>query len=182
MSAINRQTSLEELAVMVSQALERAGITATLSGGGAVSIYSENEYVSNDLDFVTSERNAIIAEAIAPLGFRFEAGTREFSHPDTDFFVEFPPGPLAFGETVVSDDDAATIQTRFGPLRVVTPTQSVMDRLSAYAAWNDNQALDQATMIVTRQPVDWPALYAWGEREGMVLNVIDRLKAHAGRE
>ncbi len=179
MSAINRQTSLEQLAALVSQALGQAGIAATLSGGAAVSIYTENEYESYDLDFVTSERNAVIAKAITPLGFRLESGTREFSHPDTDFFVEFPPGPLAFGETVVSDEDAATIQTRFGPLRVVTPTQSVMDRLSAYVAWNDHQALDQAGMIVARQPIDWLALYAWGKREGMAEAVLDRLKGLA---
>jgi hypothetical protein len=38
MSGIGRQTSAEEIAARVSQALERAGIVATLSGGGAVSI------------------------------------------------------------------------------------------------------------------------------------------------
>ncbi len=57
-----------------------------------------------------------------------------------------------------------------------------MDRLSAYVAWNDNQALDQAAMIVARQPVDWSVLYAWGKREGMAEAVLDRLKARAGRD
>jgi len=33
---IDEQTSLEELAAIVSGALEKAGITATLSGGAAV--------------------------------------------------------------------------------------------------------------------------------------------------
>jgi len=49
---INSKTSLQELAVIISTALERAGITATLSGGAAVSIYSDNAYLSADLDFV----------------------------------------------------------------------------------------------------------------------------------
>ena len=42
MMSINHDTSLEELAALVSQALEAAGITATLSGGGAVVLYTED--------------------------------------------------------------------------------------------------------------------------------------------
>jgi len=53
--SISKNTSLEELAVLISTALENAGITAVLSGGAAVSIYSDNAYESADLDFVTSE-------------------------------------------------------------------------------------------------------------------------------
>lgn len=51
--SINPETSLEELAAIVSQALAQAGIDAVLSGGGTVAQYSENEYMSADLDFVT---------------------------------------------------------------------------------------------------------------------------------
>jgi hypothetical protein len=54
MAEINTSTSLEELAAIVSQALEAVGILATLSGGAAVSIYTNNRYQSEDLDFVSS--------------------------------------------------------------------------------------------------------------------------------
>jgi hypothetical protein len=74
MRAINARTTLAELAALVSQALERAGITATLSGGAAVSLYTNNKYQSFDLDFVSSERVKLIGEAIAPLGFQHVAG------------------------------------------------------------------------------------------------------------
>ena len=50
---ITKKTTLTELAAIVSDALEREGIIATLSGGSVVSIYTENRYVSEDLDFVT---------------------------------------------------------------------------------------------------------------------------------
>ena len=50
---ITDKTTLAELAAIVSETLERQGIVATLSGGAAVSIYTENRYVSEDLDFVT---------------------------------------------------------------------------------------------------------------------------------
>ena len=50
---ISESTTLVELAAIVSETLEQAGIVATLSGGAAVSIYTENRYLSEDLDFVT---------------------------------------------------------------------------------------------------------------------------------
>ncbi len=39
MAEITEATSIEELAVIISEALEAAGIAATLSGGGAVGRY-----------------------------------------------------------------------------------------------------------------------------------------------
>ena len=180
MSGIGRQTSAEEIAARVSQALERAGIVATLSGGGAVSIYSHNEYESSDLDFITTARNEAIAKAIAELGFRRVPGARAFDHPGSDFYVEFPPGPLAFGETVVRDGDVPLLQTGFGPLRVVTPTQSVMDRLAAYVHWSDRQALDQAIVVARRQHVDWSALEEWARREAVDAVVVERVRRSAG--
>jgi hypothetical protein len=141
-----------------------------------VVLYSHNEYESCDLDFVTNAANDAIAKAVAPLGFRRVAGARQFEHPETDFYLEFPPGPLAFGETVVSDADATTVHTEFGPLRIVTPTQSVMDRLSAYVHWNDNQSLDQAVMVARKQPVEWSELHEWSRREGADDRLIDAFR------
>jgi hypothetical protein len=43
---ITEETSLLELATIVSETLEAEGVTATLAGGAAVSIYSENRYQS----------------------------------------------------------------------------------------------------------------------------------------
>jgi len=60
--AIDGSTSILEIASLVSQALEAEGIVAVLSGGAAVSIYSDNKYESFDLDFITSARNTGIAK------------------------------------------------------------------------------------------------------------------------
>ena len=94
--------------------------------------------------------------------------------------MEFPPGPLAFGETVVRDGDVPMLQTDFGPLRVITPTQSIMDRLAAYVHWNDRQALDQAVMVARRQRVDWNALEEWARREAVDAGLIDKVRRSAG--
>jgi hypothetical protein len=176
MDDISRLTSAEEIAARVSQALESAGIAATLSGGGAVSIYSHNEYQSFDLDFITNARNESIAKPLTGLGFQRIPGARAFEHPESDYYVEFPPGPLAFGETVVRDGDVPVLRTDFGPLRVITPTQSIMDRLAAYVHWKDRQALDQAVMVARRQRIDWNALKDWARRESVDTSLIDKVQ------
>jgi hypothetical protein len=176
---IDRDSTIEELAATVSQALEAAGIRAILSGGAAVALFSDNEYQSYDLDFVTSAQNSIIAAALEPLGFTRTRGLREFEHPDTDYYLEFPPGPLAFGETVVHEADVPVHDTPFGPLRVVTPTQCVMDRLAAYVNWHDNQSFDQAIAVARRQPIDWGEVAHWGEREGVAGDLIASVRARA---
>jgi hypothetical protein len=51
---ITASTTLEELAAIVSTTLDAAGITAVLSGGAVVSIYTNNEYESSDLDFISA--------------------------------------------------------------------------------------------------------------------------------
>jgi hypothetical protein len=180
LGAITPDTTLPQLAALVSQALEQAGISATLSGGGAVSLYTDNEYQSYDLDFVSSERLKLIREAIAPLGFCQVHG-RQFEHPDSRWYLEFPSGPLAFGETSFSDDDACVVDTGHGPLRIVTPTQIVMDRVAAYVHWRDHQSLDQAVMVARHQTIEWPALYDWAEQDGIEKAVIDELKQRVDR-
>ncbi len=52
MTGISRDHEREEVAALVCEALDRAGIPVVLSGGAVVSIYSDNAYESMDLDFV----------------------------------------------------------------------------------------------------------------------------------
>jgi len=165
MNKITAGTSLQEIAVLVSEALETAGIPAVLSGGGAVTYYSENEYMSNDLDFVTVERNKVIAPVVAQLGFTLKG--KDFHHAESKFFLEFPPGPLSFGDKYIDSSETATLKTQYGLLRIITPTQCVMDRLAWYAHGNDLQARDQAVMVAVRQRIDWEEIYAWAANEGI---------------
>lgn len=96
MPSINEDTPVEEVAALVSQALEAAGIEATLSGGG--------------------------------------------------------------------------------PLRIITPTQAIMDRVAAYVHWNDRQSWDQAMMVAERQDVDWSRLERWTAEEGVDNALIRHLR------
>ena len=145
MKEITDKTSMVELSAIVSDALEQAGIIATLSGGAAVTIYSNNAYESADLDFVTSESNKIIKKTIEKLGFRQSAGSRMFEHPETNWYIEFPPGPLGFGDTYVDQAKLPMLGTKYGPVRVITPTLCILDRLAAH-----NGTHLSAMMIVWR--------------------------------
>ncbi|MDE0007238.1 MAG: hypothetical protein OXS50_03055 [Gammaproteobacteria bacterium] len=181
MPEIDQNTPVAKVAALVSQALEAAGIEATLSGGGAVSIFSANAYESRDLDFVTSAGGPAIERAIARLGFhRRSRLAREFDHPTSPWYVEFPPGPLAFGDTVVDHRDVPMLHTPYGPLRIVTPTHIIMDRLAAYKHWKDEQSWDQAVWVAERQHIDWPAPERWAHDEGIDAVAVHRLRRAAG--
>ena len=168
---IDEHTSLEELAATVSEALEKAGITATLSGGAAVSIYSDNRYQSEDLDFVTAALVDELKTALEPLGFVHTGQPRlsVFDHPKTKWYLEFPPAPLSFGGTYIDPSNCARINTGLGSLRVITPTHSVMDRLIAAAAWNEPQSLEQALLVTEHctAKIDWKVLDEWVVSEGI---------------
>jgi len=164
MERINASTTIEELAVIVSTTLEAAGISAVLSGGAVVSIYTNNEYESSDLDFISPHSTSKIAEALAPLAFKRKG--RMFSHPLTPLFVEFPTGPLAIGDELIRASEVAEKRTTAGTIRLLTPTQCVMDRLAAYFHWNDLQSLDQAVMVASSQEISLAKLNAWAKREG----------------
>lgn len=168
---ISENTTIEELAAIVSQTLEQAGIIATLSGGGAVSIYTENRYLSEDLDFVTVALVDELKQALETIGFEHVGRPRlsVFEHPDTKWYLEFPPAPLSFGGMYVDPSDCQLIDVGLGKLRIITPTQSIMDRLIAAAAWTEPQSLEQALLVAEHQKgkIDWQHLDQWVMAEGI---------------
>jgi len=171
MAGISGKTTLVELAAIVCEALEAADIVATLSGGAAVSIYSEYRYLSEDLDFVTIAQVDELKSILEPLGLKNTGRPRMsvFEHPATKWYIEFPPAPLSFGGTYVDPSNCSFLKTRLGSLRIITPTHSLMDRLIAAAAWHDVQSLEQAMLVATYQSenIDWKELDKWVLREGI---------------
>jgi hypothetical protein len=161
-SAIHEEMTIEEVAARVCSTLAQHGIQVVLSGGAVVSIYSENRYESHDLDFVVVGLARKTDAAMQELGFRKEAG-RHWIHPHTEYWVEFPAGPVAVGDEVVHD--VAERRTAFGVLRLLPPTECVMDRLVWYYHDRDPQALDQALWVAQRHPVDLRRIEEWSLRE-----------------
>ena len=158
---INTRTTLEELAALVCSTLEAHGISVVLSGGAVVSIYSNAEYVSYDLDFIQTGLATRVDEAMTSLGFQKKG--RHWGHPKTKYFIEFPSGPVAIGEKTIRK--FAERRTRLGTLRLLPPTECVMDRLTWYIHMTDMQCLEQAVQVASRQPIDLRRIKSWARGE-----------------
>lgn len=154
--------SIGEFAAVIASHLQTKGISTVLTGGAVVSIYTNNRYMSYDADFISPADQKIIIKAMEELGF--ENHGREFRHKNTKFFVEFPTGPLAIGGEVIKAEGELKIKGH--KLKLLSPTQSVMDRLAAYFHWNDLQCLDQAIWIAEKHPVQITKVKEWAKNEG----------------
>jgi len=153
-----------ELAAYVQSHLEKEGINVVLSGGSAVSFYSSNKYVSEDLDLINTNfaKRRDIKATMETIGFQ-EKG-RYFVNSETQFFVEFPQGPLSVGEEPVKVIDEFKLAT--GILHIISATDCVKDRLCAYYFWNDQQGLAQAILVSKSQRVDLQEIRRWSKVEG----------------
>jgi hypothetical protein len=153
-----------ELGAYVQSHLGANGIDVVLSGGAVVAIYTSGRYVTRDLDLVNrySAGRPAIRAVMQELRFREEA--RHFQHPDSDFLVEFPPGPLSIGEEEITD--IVELKTETGTLRTISPTDCVKDRLAWYYHFGDRQCLSQAVLVAQEHAIDMADIGRWSEGEG----------------
>ena len=154
-----KDITIKNLAIRVSAMLEKHGISAVLVGGACISIYSHNEYLSMDLDYVSHASMKELREAMGKLGFAQKSG-RHFEHLECPFLIEFPPPPIALGHEV-----PITRFNRIKSLKLLTPTDSVKDRLAAFYHWNDLQSLDQAVMVAQTQTINLKEIEKWSAAE-----------------
>jgi len=157
--------NLKDLAITISDYLRKAGIETVLSGGACVSIYTQNKYISYDLDFVliSSEREKDVKNLLLKIGFFPE--NRYFRHPDTEYFLDFVPAPLSVGSEPVKE--IKTIKKGSRTLKLLSPTDCVKDRLAAFYHWQDRQALDQAVLVCRDNSVNIKEVERWSKVEGM---------------
>lgn len=155
--------SIKELAVLISAELEKHGINAVLVGGACVSIYSNNQYVSSDLDYISPASTNSIENALKNLGFFKRKGFRQFINDNCPYYIEFPPGPVSIGNEV-----PVTKFSKIKSLKLFTPTDCVKDRLAAFYHWNDPQSLDQAVMVAKSQKVNLKAIESWSRGENSI--------------
>ncbi|MCH7904788.1 MAG: hypothetical protein IH944_09515 [Armatimonadetes bacterium] len=167
-------TSLRELAFIVCTALDRAGATAVLTGGGAATVYSAEAYRSRDLDFVLSFGGTRPAEPLTELGFTLDGST--YIHPNSPFTLDFPPGPLTIGSDVVTEWDTLDEDNRI--LHIIKPTDSVLDRFVAYVHWNELASLEIAAKVALGigDRLDWQRIERWCDAEG-ASDLIEDLKS-----
>jgi hypothetical protein len=157
----------EELWRYVAWHLEGEGIRSVLVGGAVVAIYTEGLYRSGDLDMVPDELGRQrLEEVLAAIGFQ-PTKSRYFKHPACPhLFLEFPRGPVEIGEQFPVVPDEIEVEGR--TLRLLSPTDSVKDRLAGYIHWKSRANFDQALLICRRQKVrvDLKSVGEWCAMEG----------------
>lgn len=163
MKIINREMSLKEFAMAVAKALKSKNIDVILTGGAVVSIYSRNKYISNDADFVSETDHQTIKAVMIELGFK--AKGKDFFHEDSNFSVEFPGTQLMIGDTSI--EPKGRLNDGKFVLKLLSPTQCVMDRLAAFYHWNDRQGLEQAVLVAIAHPIKLKSVEVWSKKEGM---------------
>ena len=163
--------NIKEYAQVVSQHLHNRGIDNILVGGACVSIYSHEKYRSNDLDIMNINEVPLarIKDALWELGF--EEKGRIFLHKKIEMSIDIVGPPLTIGEEHIKKINEINEEGML--LKLLTPTDSVKDRLSAYYHWNDQQALEQALMVCKEQDIDIDNVREWSREEGMIDKFIN---------
>ena len=163
--SISADSTLAEVALTVAAALTRHGIRAVLTGGACVSIYTDGAYVSQDADFVIQTAAAglqkKVDDALATVGF--VRNNDRYVHKRTEFYVEFPPGPLSIGDDL--DIRPVELQAGGGTALLLSPTDCCRDRLAAFYFWDDRQSLERAVDVALHRDVNLRVIKAWSIAE-----------------
>lgn len=158
------KTSIVELATIVADHLQQHGIEVVLVGGLAVEIYTENLYLTKDIDMVNTNYKSPqeLRDAMSKLGFQKKG--RVFVNDSTEISVEFPSGPLSVGDELVAKTTIAKVAK--GKIPILNVSDVIKDRLAAYTHWQDKQSLVQALAILLKHPTNRTALKTFCDREG----------------
>jgi hypothetical protein len=166
---IDAASSLVDVVFAVSTALDARGLKVVLVGGSAATFYAAAAYQSFDADFIAQfaadrKTEALLVATMSGLGYDLDA-QKTFRHRDGNpFAVEFPKGPLGVGGDYVG---YKTFERDGETLYVISPTDSVRDRLCGYYYWDDRSALNAAVdvSLAASADVDLDVIQAWSNRE-----------------
>jgi len=164
MLPITQESSLEDVCFAVCTALAHVWTVAVLTGGSAATYYAPQSYQSEDADFIiaSSSDTARAGDVLRELGYHEIGGT--YHHDKNIFTVEFPPGPLAIGNDLVSSYD--TVQRGSEILSVLSRTDCVRDRLASFYFFGDRSALAAAMAVAQSGRVNLSSIRRWSEKEG----------------
>lgn len=146
-------------------------MSGVLTGGSAAALYAPQAYMSHDADFILEADDPLddVAIALRAIGFQRHGRSRIFVHPNSEFTVDFPKGPLSVAGEYIHETH---VLERGGlRLRILTRIDCIRDRLSHFYFWNDYTALNAAVGVAAQNSdeVDIDLLRAWTERESPAL-------------
>jgi hypothetical protein len=159
---IGPKTTRAELGAIICRALATVDDEPVLVGGAVVGIYSDERWVSDDLDFVSWRPERRLRPLMEELGFQKRGSW--WVHPATDFLVQFVNPPVMVGAKHVREPNR--MKTRAGPLTILSPLDCVLDRLAWHLDRGDAQTLEQAIAVARRRRVPLGAIERWLADEG----------------
>ncbi|MDN3638764.1 hypothetical protein QWY82_08090 [Simiduia curdlanivorans] len=135
-----------QLAGHIAQHLKARNIDVVLVGGLAVACYTDNRYLTKDIDMVdiSYQTPSALQSAMKALGFQKKG--RVYTSDKTDIVVEFPSAPLSVGDEFITKH--TEFKTEQGAVPILLAHDVVKDRLAAYFHWQDKQSLVQALCIM----------------------------------
>ncbi|WP_373004172.1 hypothetical protein [Sulfurimonas sp.] len=163
MEKITSEMGIVELGSYICTELEKEGVDVALSGEACMEIYSK-KFASYDIDLIErySTQHKTIMKVMEKLGFEQDRG-KYFKHKNNQYMVEFPTGPVTVGDEFVKE--FATIETEFGLLRLLSVTDCIKDRLSAFVYHFDEECLYQAVDVALNNKIDYENLDKWVTNE-----------------
>ena len=120
-------------------ALQKAGLTAVLTGGSAATVYAPKAYQSEDLDFVVQFSKAGTSDAektMEALGYVQQDD--QYAHRENPFTLDFLEHPISIGGDTI--DTWTTLREGRMVLNILSPTDCCRDRLAHFLHWNDRAA------------------------------------------
>ncbi len=158
-----------QLAALIVETLAAHDIDVVLVGGSCVSVWTNDKFGSLDLDFIdlSYAKRKQIAKALATIGFVTDGrNPKYFIHPDCQWSIEFPTAPLAIGHEHIQSEQVAALETDAGTIRLLSPTDSIKDRLLWWYLEKDPQCWEQSLDMARNHKVNWADLKKWHAGEG----------------
>ena len=121
---------ISQVAAIISSYMDEQGYEPVLTGRSCAAIYAGSSIHPKTLDFVVRDFTIDeVAETMAGVGF-LGSGHRTFSNKYCPYEVLLSTHPVVVGDDVVSD--VKVMRTAKGPLKLLTPTDCVRQRLSMF--------------------------------------------------
>jgi len=160
-----------DVAAEVTQALQTEGLEATMVGGAVCAIYTNNQNQSSDIDFVSADSYEKLEAALAKIGFVNDESRNFIRRKNLKgdirdmIFMDYVGLGTQIGEENVPKIELAKLKYKQIQISILTPTQTVMDRLSKFMYHTDTDALNHAVAVAKKYPVNFEKVKKWCDGE-----------------
>ncbi len=154
---------------------EEAGVPVILVGGSAIEVYTEGEYVSQDID-VVGDREKLEA-VLRRWGFHPERGRSSRTY----WFKKVPGLVDLVGARMKSDLPLQTMRTPYGSVSLGPPEDLITRRLMRAGAEHSTELFQEAVLLAHRYKtaLDWEYIRADAKYEH-VLPLYEQLRRLVG--